>query len=280
MNTHRIAFQGEIGAYSEQAALQYFGENITLLPVPTFKALFATIENGTADAAVVPIENSLAGSVYENYDLLLAHQLPIVGETILSISHHLLALPGVKKTDIRRVLSHPQALGQCKAYLDKWSGIEIVPGYDTAGSAKTVREHQLRDTAAIASRQAAAEYDLHILDSDIATNHENFTRFLVLTKQPNSPESGGKTSIVYAMKDIPGALFKSLAVFALRDINLLKIESRPLHGKPFDYFFYLDFEGSIREERTEKALSHLGEITTFLHVLGSYTKGEITKTSR
>lgn len=269
----RVAFQGEIGAYSEQAAVRYFGADIALHPVQNFKSLFKALQDGEVDAAIVPIENALAGSVHENYDLLLQHKLPITGEVYLKIAHHLLALPGVKKSDIRRVISHPQALQQCRNFLENWDDIEIVPAYDTAGSAKSVREENLRDTAAIASEQAACEYDLEILASEIETNHENFTRFLVLENEAKPPVHGGKTSIVYAMKEVPGALFKSLAVFALRDINLLKIESRPLHGKPFEYFFYLDFDGSIREEHIQKALSHLEEITTFLQVLGSYPKG-------
>ncbi|MFQ5628595.1 MAG: prephenate dehydratase [bacterium] len=275
MTKSRIAFQGEIGAYSEQTAVRYFGAHIDLYPVPNFKSLFNAVQKGEADAAIVPIENALAGSVHENYDLLLQHKLPITGEVYLKIAHHLLALPSVKKSDIRRVISHPQALQQCRAFLDRWDGVEIVPAYDTAGSAKTVREQNLHDTAAIASEQAAREYDLDILASDIATNHENYTRFLILEKDARPPANGGKTSIVFAMKEVPGALFKSLAVFARRDINLLKIESRPLHGKPFDYFFYLDFEGSIREQATQKALEHLEEITTFLQVLGSYNKGKM-----
>lgn len=274
MNPLRVAFQGEIGAYSEQAAVEHFGRDIALVPCPKFKSLFTVLSAGDADAAILPIENSLAGSVHENYDLLLQHKLPITGEVYLKISHHLMALPGVAREQIRRVISHPQALDQCRSYIERWPGIEIVPSYDTAGSAKALRENALRDTAAIASRQAADEYDLQILASHIESNHENYTRFLIIQKKANPPERNGKTSIVFSTKDIPGALFKSLAVFALRDINLLKIESRPLHGKPFDYFFYLDFEGSIKEEPTRKALAHLQEITAFLHILGSYPRAE------
>lgn len=269
----RVAFQGEIGAYSEQAARHYFAGGLCLQPARDFRSLFALLQEGKINAAVVPIENSLAGSVHENYDLLLKHKLPIIGETYLRISHHLLVLPGVSKSAVRRVISHPQAIEQCRAFLDNWPGVEVAAAYDTAGSAKLVREQGLRDTAAIASIQAAEEYQLEILASEIETNRQNFTRFLILAREASPPEAGGKTSIVFSMKDIPGALFKSLAVFALRDINLLKIESRPLLGKPFDYFFYVDFEGSIRETRIQKALSHLEETTSFLQILGSYPQG-------
>ena len=274
MTRKKVAFQGEIGAYSEQAAILYFGENIDLLPQPSFKALFSALASGAADAAMVPIENSLAGSVHENYDYLLEYKLPIVGEIYLHISHHLLALPGTKKEDIRRIISHPQALQQCRSVLEQWDGVEIIPSYDTAGSAKRLVDAHLTDTAAIASAQAAEEYGLDILASAIESNHENYTRFLVLEKDPQPPEKDGKASIVFATRDIPGALFESLAVFALRDINLLKIESRPLHGKPFSYLFYLDFEGNINEEAPANALNHLQEITEFVQVLGYYAKGK------
>ena len=272
--TRTVAFQGESGAYSEIAALTYFSRSIKTLPLPTFPAIFNGVKTGQAAAAVVPIENALAGSVHENYDLLLKYKLPIVGEIILPISHHLLALPGVKIRDIRRVISHPQALQQCADFLNGLQDVGIEPFYDTAGSAKKLADEQLSGTAAIASKEAAEKYGLHILASRIESNHENYTRFLIIQKEPKIPEKGGKTSIVFSFEDAPGALFKSLAVFALRDINLLKIESRPLHGKPFNYYFYLDIEGSINERPVKNALNHLKEIATFLQVLGSYPKSK------
>ncbi len=270
----RIAFQGEIGAYSEQAALGFFQESPELLPRRTFKEAFQAVAAGDADAAVIPIENSLAGSVHKNYDYLLEFQLPIVGEIYLRIQHHLMALPGVRRRDIRRVISHPQALEQCREFLDQWEGVEAVPYYDTAGSAKRLREENLRDAAAIASEQAAREYGLQILARGIESDDQNFTRFLIVAQEPADPPPPGKTSIVFATRDIPGALFKSLAVFALRDINLQKLESRPLLGKPFQYMFYLDFEGRLQDEECANALNHLREITHFLQVLGSYEKGK------
>ena len=197
----------------EQAALAFYGEKIDLLPQPDFKTLFSVLKNGDVDASVVPIENALAGSVYENYDRLLQFKLPIVGEIILRVSHHLMVLPGVKREDIHRVISHPQALEQCRDYLESWQGIHVEPTYDTAGSAKKLLEENLHDTAAIASKQAADEYGLDVLANGIESNHQNFTRFLILEKTEKIPAKGGKTSIVFSFKDMPGALFKSFSRF-------------------------------------------------------------------
>jgi len=203
----------------------------------------------------------------ERYDLNIA------GEIYLRIVHCLMVLEGAKIVEINKVYSHPQALEQCAQYLDSWKEIEIIPTYDTAGSAKILVEKNIRNGAAIASEQAAKDFGLQILKKGIESNHQNYTRFLLLKKENDILEKGGKTSIVFSFKDIPGALFKSLSVFALRDINLLKIESRPLHGSPWKYFFYLDFAGSIKEEAGRNAVNHLKEITTFLKVLGTYSKG-------
>lgn len=271
----RVAFQGEPGAYSELAATTFFGAETTSVPLPAFRAVFAALAEGEADAAVIPIENALAGSIHENYDWLLQYKLPITGELILPIRHCLLVLPGVERGAVRRVISHPQALQQCRDYLDAWPDLAVEAAYDTAGAAKRLVDEQLRDTAAIASEQAATQYGLAVLARGIESNHHNYTRFLVLQRQAQIPKSGGKTSIVFALKDGPGALFKSLAVFALRDINLLKIESRPLHGHPFRYYFYLDMEGSQAEPALRNALRHLEELATFLQVLGSYPAGRL-----
>jgi prephenate dehydratase len=268
-----VAFQGEKGAYSEKATLEFFGPQVELKPCRSFKNVFECVAEGVCSAAVIPIENSLTGSVHQNYDLLLKYDLSIAGEIYLRIVHCLMVLEGVRLSDINKVYSHPQALEQCQQYLESWKEIEIVPTYDTAGSAKILVEKKIRNGAAIASEQAAKDFGLQILKRGIESNHRNYTRFLVLKKQAEIPKKGGKTSIVFSFKDIPGALFKSLSVFALRDINLLKIESRPLHGSPWKYFFYLDFEGSMCEEASRNAVNHLKEITTFLKVLGSYPKG-------
>jgi prephenate dehydratase len=274
----KAAFQGEIGAFSEEAVFALY-ESAEVLPLPSFEAVFEAVAEGRADRAVIPIENSLFGSVHANYDLLREHELAIVGELNLRIRHHLMALAGVEASGIRRVYSHPQALGQCQAYLrNHLSSAEVVPAYDTAGAAKMVAEAGLRDAAAIASERAAREYGLDILAAGIESNHQNYTRFLALAPSAGPPPPSGpcKTSIVYAMqKNVPGALFKSLAVFALRDIDLFKIESRPLVGSPGSYLFYLDFAGADTDASVRRALDHLGEITSYLKVLGSYAPGRV-----
>lgn len=274
----RIAFQGEIGAYSEEAVRALFPE-AEVVPKASFEAVFEAVERGTVVQGVVPIENSLFGSVHVNYDLLREHELVIVGELKLRIRHNLMALPGVVLEEIRRVYSHPQGLGQCRTFLKTHlAQAQTVATYDTAGSAKMVAEEQARDVAAIASQQAAIEYGLEILAAGIESNHQNYTRFLVLARGaetvPAHTAEATKTSIVYAMRtNVPGALFKSLAVFALRDIDLYKIESRPLVGSPGEYLFYLDLAGSVDDAPVQRALDHLQEIAAYLKVLGSYPHG-------
>ncbi len=266
----RVAFQGERGAYSEAATIQFFGPEVAPVAFPAFEAVFAAVEEGRCPRGIVPIENSLAGSIHRNYDLLLRHDLVIVGETSLRIVHNLIAHPEVKLAQIREVYSHPQALSQCEGYLDRLPGVERMATYDTAGSVKMIKERGLRHAAAIASRQAATVYDMAILEEGIEDEPENYTRFLILSRPNGVPEGANKTSIVFSVENVPGSLFKSLSVFALRDIDLTKIESRPLRGKPWEYIFYLDFMGSVTEERGRNALNHLREIATFLRVLCSY----------
>jgi prephenate dehydratase len=225
----------------------------------------------SCEAALIPIENSLAGSIHQNYDLLLQHKLHIVGEYLLRVRHCLIGFPGVKKGDIDRVISHPQALGQCAKYL-RGLGVKVEPAYDTAGSVKMLKASGDRSTAAIASHRAAEIYSMHILQEGIEDNPENYTRFLAIHGDPVVPTGEAKTSIVFTLKNQPGALFKALSVFALRDIDLTKIESRPLQGKPWEYLFYIDFVGSVNESHVQKALDHLGEYAMMLRVLGSYPK--------
>ena len=279
-----VAFQGEIGAFSEEAVRAFFGEEAKLLPCETFEKVFDVTATGTADRSVIPIENSLHGSVHANYDLLRKHELSITGELELRIRHCLMALPGVKRRDLRRVFSHPQALGQCQDFLQsELSNAEAIPAYDTAGAARMVASEKLRDAAAIASERAAAEYDLHILAASIESNHQNYTRFLTLSPQPEPPAASAadqpvKTSLVFSLKkNVPGALFKSLAVFALRDLDLFKIESRPLIGHPGQYLFYLDVEGARTDEPLQRALDHLHELTSGIKLLGSYPRGRIVE---
>ena len=268
-----VAFQGERGAYSEAATVAHFGEAVQPLPCPSFEAVFDAVTEGSADQGVIPVENSLAGSIHRNYDLLLRYDLTIVGEVQFRIAHHLMALPGVRLADVRRVYSHPQALAQCERSLDELTPhVERIPTYDTAGSAKMLLEEDIRDGAAIASRRAADFYHMSVLRDDLEDDPENYTRFLVLGQEPVVPDGAAKTSIVFSMDNVPGALFKSLAVFALRDIDLTKIESRPLQGKRWQYLFYIDFAGSVHETPCCNALNHLQEITSLFRVLGSYPR--------
>ncbi|MBN1294922.1 MAG: prephenate dehydratase [Candidatus Latescibacteria bacterium] len=270
----RIAFQGELGAYSELATYEFFGRDVTVVPRTSFADVFDAVTNGDADHGIIPIENSLAGSIHENYDLLLERNLVITGEIKLRIIHNLIVNAGTRLQDIKRVYSHPQALSQCKDFLQAMSGIEQISVNDTAASARKIKDKGLKDEAAIASGQAAVDYGLEILKTGIESNHKNFTRFLILSKELMEKVENSKTSIVYASKNIPGALFKSLSVFALRDIDLYKIESRPIPGSPWEYLFYLDFNGDIRDEVCQLAINHLKEIASILKVLGSYKKGD------
>ena len=268
-----VAFQGEPGAYSEQAAIEFFGKGISTLPCTTFEDIFAGIAENRATYGMLPIENSLTGSIHQNYDLLLKHQLHIIGEYHLRVSHCLLALPGVKLEEIRRVYSHPQALAQCEANLNRL-GMEKIIDVDTAGSARLIRDNQDRQAAALASAHASEVYGLEILVREMEDNLANFTRFLVLSQRNDVAfqleEQKYKTTIVFSVPNVPGSLFKALSVFALRDIDLTKIESRPISGKPWEYLFYIDFIGHVENKNCARALEHLGEIAEFMRVLGSY----------
>ena len=270
--TPRVAFQGERGAYSEMAARRFFGERIALCPCESFDLVFKRVESGRVDSGVIPIENSLAGSIHQNYDLLLKHRLHIVGELNLRVVHNLIANPGATLASIRTIFSHPQALMQCQNSTAKLRNVKIEPAYDTAGSVKRIKEEKLLDAAAIASDLAAKIYGMKILKRQVQDDPENFTRFLVLKKKTVSPANANKTSIVFSIKNVPGALFRSLSVFALRDIDLYKIESRPLHGKPWEYLFYVDFAGSLNDRNGRNAVAQLREIASFMKILGSYPR--------
>jgi prephenate dehydratase len=274
----RAAFQGEPGAFSEIAARQLLGDSVATIPCNWFDRVFASVSGGEVEAAVVPIENTLHGSVHENYDHLLHHEdLEIVAETQVRIVHQLIVPPGGSLRKIRRVFSHPVALNQCQDVLRGHPEWEEVPYYDTAGSVKMIVESGLTDAAAIASQHAAALYGAKVVKRSIEDDKANFTRFFLLLRRDSrlARPSGEKwkTSVVFTTRNQAGALFRALSAFALRDLSLSKIESRPLRGKPFEYLFYLDFLGRATDEVPELALRHLSELADYLRVLGSYPRG-------
>ena len=270
----KVAFQGERGAYSEAAAVACFGDSIEVLPCNSFDQVYEAVTHQHADRGVLPVENSLAGSIHRNYDLLLRYDLSIVGEVQIPIAHQLIALPGVTLADVKKVYSHPQALAQCERTVNELlPQAQWVSTYDTAGSVKMIKEQKITNGAGLASERAASIYEMNILRADMQDNAENFTRFVVVSPESIVPTGESKTSIVFSMDNVPGALFKSMAVFALRDIDLTKIESRPLQGRRWQYLFYIDFAGSLGEERCRNAVNHLQELTTFFKVLGSYPRG-------
>jgi prephenate dehydratase len=265
----RIAFQGEPGAYSEAAALR-FSDHADLLACESFEDVFAAVVEGKATHGILPVENSIGGSIHRNYDLLLEHDLPIVGEVTLSITHNLMALPGTRIEDVKRILSHPQALAQCERFLRGMSGVSVEATYDTAGSAKLVKERELTDAAAIASERAAQVFGLNILRAEIQDYSDNITRFLMVSRAGEAGEQVDKTTVVFSLPNEPGSLFKALSVFALRDIDLTKIESRPIRGRPWEYLFYVDIPIGRHDLRCARALVHLAEFARSMRTLGSY----------
>ena len=265
----RIAYQGEPGAYSEAAALR-FKPSVDVLPRPSFEDVFAAVAERQATHGILPIENTIGGTIHRNYDLLLEHDLPIVGEVKIPIAHHLIVLEGTKLDDVRRVYSHPQGLAQCERFLRTLSNVEIVATYDTAGSGKIIKEQNLRDTAAIASERAAKIFGLEILQSGIQDYAHNFTRFLLIGREATPLGPPNKTTIVFTVANEAGALFKALSVFALRDIDLTKLESRPIPDRPFEYLFYADLSTNREEFRCARALMHLAEFAPSVRTLGSY----------
>jgi prephenate dehydratase len=273
----RVAFQGEAGAFSQVAATRLAGEEAVPVPLPTFQQVFESVSNGKSNCAVIPIENTLHGSIHENYDHLLKFDLAIRGETFVRIVHNLIVVPGVRLSDVHRIYSHPVALNQCRNFLNAHPGIERVPFYDTAGSVKMLMEQSLRGAAAIASASASEIYGARILKKSIEDDRENYTRFFLLERINKGRKAARlrdgakfKTSVVFTVRNVPGALFKCLSAFALRDLNMTKIESRPLRGKPWEYLFYLDFAGHVEDPVSRNALGHLGELADMLRVLGCY----------
>jgi prephenate dehydratase len=264
----KVAIQGELGSFSHEAAGKML-PRATVVPCVRSAEVFDRVESGMVQAAVIPIENSLAGSVAEHFDLLLSRSVFIHGEMHLRIRHNLIAPPGVKLGDVKRVFSHPVALDQCRNFLRSHPGVQAVPFYDTAGSVRHVIAERLQDAAGIASKLAAAEYGGRILLSGIEDDQQNYTRFLLINKSRKIASGAHKSSIAFALKNVPGVLFKALSVFALRDISLSKIESRPMRGRPWEYVFFADILRGD-DEAARNALHHLEEIAEFVKVLGVY----------
>jgi prephenate dehydratase len=284
----KVAIQGELGSFSHEAAEQML-PRCTVVSCARSAEVFDRVERGSVTAAVIPIENTLAGTVAEHADLLVTREVFIQAEFLLRIAHNVIAAPGVKLSALRRVLSHPVALDQCRDFFRHHPQIEPVPFYDTAGSVKHVIANQQLDAAGIAGRQAAREYSGKILQANIEDDKRNFTRFFLIRRSSSMQKistgkgsaasvrrkasltlsGANKTSIAFKLKNLPGSLFKSLSVFALRDISLSKIESRPMRGRPWEYVFYVDFLRGD-DEPARNALRHLGEVAEFVKVLGIY----------
>jgi prephenate dehydratase len=271
----KAAFQGELGAFSQQAIAQLLGPKARPIPQPWFDEVFTALADKEVDAAVIPIENTLYGSIHGNYDRLLKHDFVITAETSVRIVHNLIAPPGVSFAQVRKVYSHQVALDQCLDFFAHNKQIQRETFYDTAGSVKMVMEQRPPASAAIASDLAAKIYKARILKRGIEDDRENFTRFFLLERAGTKPRGGAstkpwKTSLVFTTHNIPGALFRALSALALRDLSLTKIESRPLRGKPWEYLFYIDLIGRTEDKAVQNALSHLGELCDFLRVLGTY----------
>jgi len=274
MDNVKVGFQGESGSYSELAALRFFSNlKSKFIPFRSFQDLFDNVENSFLDAAIVPIENSIEGSVNETYDLLVEKHLFVTGEIYQRIRHCLIV--NKHSNEINTVYSHPQALAQCRNYIRKKS-LEPIPTYDTAGSVKFIKEHSLNNASAIASKRSAEIYDMKIIEEGIEDKNNNFTRFLVISKMSNNQQTNAdKTSIIFSISHTPGALFLILKEFALRNINLTKIESRPTKDVPWEYYFIVDFEGNPKEDAIRNSLSDIKKETLFFKILGSYKKAEI-----
>jgi prephenate dehydratase len=265
----RIAYQGEPGAFSEAAALQLRADAL-LVPCRSFEDVFESVKGGATGYGVLPIENSIGGSIHRNFDLLLEHEVPIVGEVELPVVHHLLAFADTTLERVRRIYSHPQALAQCDRFLRTLGGVEIIATYDTAGSAKLIADQKMKDAAAIASARAAEVFGLVPLRSSIQDHEHNVTRFIVIGPRPLSSETPDKTTIVFTLPLGPGTLFKALSVFALRGIDLTKLESRPIPNRKWEYLFYVDLAAARDELSCGRALAHLAEFAPMLRILGSY----------
>lgn len=269
----RVAFQGERGAFSEEAAVKLLGEDIQLVPRPTFESLFVAIDDGAADYVLAPVENSLAGSVHRSYDLLLESSLHISAEVIIAIRHYLIGCPGASFGGIKSVESHPVALAQCERFFAAHPQMQRIATEDTAGSVAKVVEQADPTRAAIAGIRAANIYNGSVLRENLEDHAENYTRFVLLTLSKNVDSGADKLSLVMKLPHKSGALHRALQPFADRGIGLLKIESRPIKGRPWEYHFYLDLQASTNDEKVIEALGELGERAAEVRVLGCYQAG-------
>ena len=275
----KVAFQGVEGAYSHLAARAIFGVDAQFVPSGSFDHVFERVEQGEADYGVVPVENTVAGTIHRTYDLLLHSSLSIVGEYSQQVQHCLIAMPNVSLDEVKVVISHPQALAQCERNLREL-GLNPEAGTNTAGSVKAIAESGRRDAAALASRFAAETYGMNVLREGMQDHPHNFTRFVRLCPSPLQPSEADagpiKASVAFSLKNEPGALFKALAVFTLRDIDLTKLESRPIPGTAWEYMFYLDFVTDDFQGKGSRALEHLQEICTMFKLLGAYRRQDQT----
>ena len=272
----KISIQGARGSFHDIVARKKFPSDSEIIESDTFHRVFEDVKKGLVDFGVVATENSIYGSFLENYDLLLKYDAKIVGEAYLGIALGLIALPGVKIEDIKEVYSHPLALTESHVFLEKHPGITRIETDDTAGSARMIREKDLKNAAAIASSLAAEIYGMRILARDIGLK-KNYTRFLLISREAKYPENADKTSLVIQAENLPGSLYQCLKCFADEGINLSKMESRPVIGRTWDYNFYLDFEAGLNTPETQRALKELGKVTSMLKVLGSYQRGNLTE---
>jgi prephenate dehydratase len=270
----RVAFQGERGAFSEEAAVKLLGEKIVPVPQPTFDATFAAVGRGLADLVLSPIENTLAGSVHNALDLLIESGLSIIAEVVIPISLNLIALPGVSLEQIAAVESHPVALAQCERFFRTHSGLTRIASEDTAGSVRAIMQAGIPARAAIASRRAAEIYGGKILLEHLEDDPKNYTRFLLLSASPNGTAPATKLSLVFQLPHLPGSLHRALEIFARRKMNLMRIESRPVHGRPWEYRFYMDLQASASDQEAAAAITELGNCAVNLKILGSYLAAE------
>ena len=267
----RVAFQGERGAFSEEAAVKLLGGEVRLVPLPTFEAAFGAIAKGTADYILAPIENSLAGPVHRSFDLLVESALTIVGEVIIRVEHNLIGPPGGRLEEVAIVESHPVALAQCEEFFSARPFLKRIATGDTAGSVREIVQAGDRTRAAIASKRAAEIYGGQILREHLEDDPENYTRFLLLAPATEeAPEKADKLSLVFRLAHLPGALYHALEPFARRNINLMKIESQPVRGLPWQYRFYLDLQATTRDPEVAGALAELEKLAVDVRILGSY----------